>query len=52
MKRALSAWPRCQPYRGERRLSEERLTQLDKLYRSVAAALDQLVAAVGIKIAA
>jgi hypothetical protein len=40
------------PYRGDRIMSEERLTQLDKLYRSVAAALDQLVAAVGLKIAA
>jgi hypothetical protein len=29
-------------------MSEERLTQLDKLYRSVTAALDQLVAAVGL----
>jgi hypothetical protein len=28
------------------------LTQLDKLYRSVVAALDQLVAAVGIKVVA
>ena len=33
-------------------MSEERLTQLDKLYRSVTAALDQLVAAVGLKIVA
>ena len=40
------------PYRGDRLMPEERLTQLDKLYRSVTAALDQLVAAVGIKIAA
>ena len=40
------------PYRGDRVMSEERLTQLDRLYRSVAAALDQLVAAVGLKIAA
>jgi hypothetical protein len=40
------------PYRGDRLLSEERLTQLDKLYRSVSAALEQLVAAVGLKIAA
>jgi len=40
------------PYRGDRLMSEERLTQLDKLYRSVTAALDQLVAAVGLKIAA
>ena len=40
------------PYRGDRLMAEERLTQLDKLYRSVTAALDQLVAAVGLKIAA
>ena len=39
-------------YRGDRLISEERLTQLDKLYRSVTAALNQLVAAVGLKIAA
>lgn len=40
------------PYRGDRLMADERLTQLDKLYRSVTAALDQLVAAVGLKIAA
>ena len=40
------------PYRGDRIMAEERLTQLDKLYRSVTVALDQLVAAVGVKIAA
>ena len=40
------------PYRGDRIMSDERLTQLDKLYRSVTAAPDQLVAAVGLKIAA
>jgi hypothetical protein len=40
------------PYRGDRLMSEERLTQLDKLYRSVTTALNQLVAAVGLKIAA
>jgi hypothetical protein len=40
------------PYRGDRIMADERLTQLDKLYRSVTAALDQLVAAVGLKIAA
>lgn len=31
-------------------MSEERLTQLDKLYQSVTAALDRLAAAVGLKI--
>ena len=40
------------PYRGDRAVSDQRLSQLDKLYRSVVAALDQLVAAVGIKVAA
>lgn len=40
------------PYRGDRIMSEQRLTLLDKLYRSVTAALDQLVAAVGLKAAA
>jgi hypothetical protein len=33
-------------------MSAERLTQLDKLYQSVTTALDQLVAAVGLKVAA
>jgi hypothetical protein len=37
---------------GDRLMSEERLNQLDKLYRSVTTALNQLVAAVGLKIAA
>ena len=40
------------PYRGDRVVSDQRLSQLDKLYRSVVTALDQLVAAVGIKVAA
>jgi hypothetical protein len=40
------------PYRGDGAISEQRLSQLDKLYRSVVTALDQLVAAVGIKVAA
>jgi len=39
-------------YRGDRAVSDQRLSQLDNLYRSVVAALDQLVAAVGIKVAA
>ena len=40
------------PYRRDRTISPERLTQLDRLYQSVVAALDQLVDAVGLKIAA
>jgi hypothetical protein len=40
------------PYRRDRVMTRERLHQLDKLYKSVIAALDQLVAAVGIKVAA
>jgi hypothetical protein len=40
------------PYRRDRTLPHDRLTQLDRLYQSVVAALDQLVAAVGLKIAA
>jgi len=40
------------PYPGDRRPTHDRLHQLDKLYRSVAAALDKLVAAVGLKLAA
>src|SRR5207245_1164106 len=40
------------PYRGDRAIFTERLHQLDKLYHSVTAALDQLVAAVGLKVAA
>lgn len=39
------------PYRRDRTISSERLTQLDKLYQSVVTALDQLVAAVGLKVA-
>jgi hypothetical protein len=39
------------PYRRDRLLSPERLTQLDKLYQSVVTALDQLVVAVGLKVA-
>ncbi len=33
-------------------MTDDRLHQLDKLYRSVTAALDELVAAVGLKLAA
>jgi diadenosine tetraphosphatase ApaH/serine/threonine PP2A family protein phosphatase len=40
------------PFRGDRLLSEARLTQLDRLYQSIVVALDQLTAAVGLKIAA
>ena len=40
------------PYPGDRTMTADRLHQLDMLYQSVAAALDGLVAAVGLKIAA
>jgi len=40
------------PYPGDRTMTDDRLHQLDMLYQSVAAALDGLVAAVGLKIAA
>jgi hypothetical protein len=40
------------PYPGDRTIPVDRLHQLDKLYRSVVAALDELVVAVGLKIAA
>jgi hypothetical protein len=40
------------PYPGDRTMTDDRLHQLDKLYPSVAAALDELVAAVGLKLAA
>jgi len=40
------------PYRRDRSISPERLTQLDKLYQSVVVALDQLLCAVGLKISA
>jgi len=40
------------PYPGDRSMTDDRLHQLDKLYRSVTAALDELVAAVGLKLAA
>jgi hypothetical protein len=41
-----------QPYPGDRSMTDDRLHQLDKLYRSVTAALDELVAAVGLRLAA
>jgi len=40
------------PFPGDRNMTPDRLHQLDKLYQSVAAALDELVAAVGLKLAA
>jgi hypothetical protein len=40
------------PCPGDRTTTPDRLHQLDKLYQSVAAALDELVAAVGLKLAA
>ena len=40
------------PYRGDKAIAKDRLQQLDKLYQSVTAALDQLVAALGLKVAA
>jgi len=40
------------PYPGDRTMTADRLHQLDKLYQSVAAALDELVAAIGLKLAA
>ena len=40
------------PYPGDRTMTDDRLHQLDKLYQSVAAALNELVAAVGLKLAA
>ena len=40
------------PYRGDKAIAKDRLQQLDKLYQSVTAALEQLVAALGLKVAA
>jgi hypothetical protein len=40
------------PYPGDRTMPADRLHQLDKLYQSVIVALDELVAAVGLKLAA
>jgi hypothetical protein len=40
------------PYPGDRTITPDRLHQLDKLYQSIAAALTELVAAVGLKLAA
>ena len=40
------------PYPGDRRFPKERLTQLDRLYQQIVSALDNLVTAVGLKVAA
>ena len=40
------------PYPGDRQLATERLSQLDCLYQQVVTALDKLVTAVGLKVAA
>ena len=40
------------PYPGDRIMTDDRLHQPDNLYQSVTAALDNLVAAVGLKLAA
>jgi hypothetical protein len=40
------------PFPGDRKLADEKRTQLDRLYQSVTDDLDQLLEAVGIKIAA
>jgi len=40
------------PYRGDRLLVAERLSQLDRLYQAVVTAVDNLVTAVGLKVAA
>ena len=50
--RALLTAGLLHPYRGNKAFAKDRLQQLDRLYRSVTAALDQLVAAVGLKVAA
>jgi hypothetical protein len=39
------------PFKHDRRLVHSKTTQLDKLYRAVAVSLDQLVDAVGLKVA-
>ena len=40
------------PFPGDRQLPDEKRTQLDRLYQSVKDDLDQLLKAVGLKIAA
>jgi hypothetical protein len=40
-----------QPFSGDDRLASQRTTRLDRLYRAVVTALDQLVDAVGLKVA-
>lgn len=39
------------PFRSDKRLNDQRRTQLDRLYAAVSSALDQLVNAVGLKAA-
>jgi hypothetical protein len=39
------------PFKGDRRLDDSKASPLDKLYRAVLKSLDQLVAAVGLKVA-
>jgi|SRR5436190_19338868 len=39
------------PFNHDRRLADSKTSQLDKLYRAVVASLDQLVNAVGLKVA-
>lgn len=39
------------PFKDDRRLVDSKASQLDKLYRAVVVSLDQLVAAVGLKVA-
>ena len=39
------------PFKPDRRLPDSKASQLDKLYRAVALSLDQLVNAVGLKVA-
>jgi len=40
------------PYRKDRLLAADRISQLDKLYQAVVTALNNLAAAVGLKVAA
>jgi hypothetical protein len=39
------------PFQNDQQLGETRISRLDKLYRAVVKALDQLVDAVGLKVA-
>jgi hypothetical protein len=40
------------PFPGDRKLSDQKRTQLDRLYQNVTSDLDELLKAVGLKIAA